>query len=101
MVCFATLLSKEMFASLPRAVEKAIHPQAEHPNKLTTQTGSHMERDFSVVSKEGKCWLLFPQGSRSRSGGRSRASGLREKVSKSVAGRPQADRVGGGNVWDG
>ena len=44
-------------------------PKKSIPAQLTTQTVSHMERDFSVVSKEGRCWPLFPQGSRSKSGG--------------------------------
>lgn len=44
----------------PRTVEKPNGPQAEHPSKVTAQTGNHMERDFSEVPKEGICWFLLP-----------------------------------------
>lgn len=82
-----------LFASFPRTVAKAVHPQAEHPGKVTPQTGNHMERDFSVVPEEGRCWVLFPQGSHSRSW---MWSGVGE-----VGGKHGADVVGGGNGWEG
>lgn len=86
--------AREHFASLPRTVEKPIHPQAEHPSKLTTQMANHMERDFSEVPKEGRCWLLLPpELPRWIPGGR-------EGERQSQQGGGTSSRCGSGSGWE-